>query len=242
LVGGVGIESYVIGVHLATIPHPTDSSRAIYGSRCSNVVAVSTGPIWLACAFAAVMLGIALYCVGRLIAARRTGRRTERDVDLVHVGMGTAMAGMLVPSANPLAGHAWNLGWTMFFGLAVCWFGARLLIGLAEARPAGSAPAHLIGSGAMLYMMTATPAAAGTSGMDMSGMGMSGSVSTPVLTLLLLGLLGGFAVLATDQALRPVVAGAGGGSGGSAPLAPRVAACCHIAMSVTMGYMLLLML
>ncbi|HEX4223108.1 MAG TPA: DUF5134 domain-containing protein [Pseudonocardiaceae bacterium] len=197
---------------------------------------MSSGPIWLAGAFAAVMLGIAIYCVGRLIAAHRTGRRTERDVDLVHVGMGTAMAGMLVPSANPLAGHAWNLGWTLFFGLGVCWFGARLLISLIEAGRPGSAPAHLIGSGAMLYMVTATPAGSGMAGMSM---GMSGSVTTPLLTLLLIGLLGGFAVLATDQALRPVVAGAGGAS---APLAPRMADCCHIAMSVTMGYMLLLML
>ncbi|HEY4022317.1 MAG TPA: DUF5134 domain-containing protein [Pseudonocardiaceae bacterium] len=197
---------------------------------------MSTGPSWLAGAFAVVMLGIAVYCVGRLIVARRTGRRTQRDVDVVHIGMGTAMAGMLVPSANPLAGHAWNLGWTMFFGLAACWFGARLLIGLVEARPAGSAPAHLIGSGAMLYMMTARPAGAGMSGMSM---GVSGSVTTPLLTLLLLGLLGGFAVLATDQVLRPTVAGAGGAS---VPLAPRAADCCHIAMSVTMGYMLLLML
>jgi hypothetical protein len=88
----------------------------------------------------------------------------------------------------------------------------------------------------MLYMITAAPAGAGMSGMTM---GVSGSVTTPLLTLLLLGLLGGFAVLATDQVLRPVVAGVGGAS---APLAPRVADCCHIAMSVTMGYMLLLML
>jgi hypothetical protein len=198
---------------------------------------VSTGPTWLAGAFAVVMLGIALYCVGRLIAARRTGRLIERDVDVVHVGMGTAMAGMLAPSANPLAGHAWDLGWTMFFGLAVCWFGARMLIALAEARPAGSAQAHLLGSGVMLYMMSATPAASAMSGMDMGGMS-GASVTTPVLTLILLGLLGGFAVLAADHVLRPVVVAAGA----SVPLAPRVADCCHIAMSVTMGYMLLLML
>ena len=197
---------------------------------------MSTGPIWLAGAFAAVMLGIALYCVGRLIVARRTGRRIEADVDVVHIGMGTAMAGMLVPSANPLAGHAWNLGWTLFFGLAVCWFGGRLLIALAERNSAGSAPVHLLGSGAMLYMMSATSPSAPA--MSMPGMSMGGSVTTPVLTLLLLGLLGGFAVLTTDHVLRPVVVA----EGASAPLAPRVADCCHLAMSVAMGYMLLLML
>jgi hypothetical protein len=186
------------------------------------------------------MLGIALYCAGRLIVARRTGRRIEADVDVVHIGMGTAMAGMLVPSANPLAGHAWNLGWTLFFGLAVCWFGGRLLIALAERGAAGSAPVHLLGSGAMLYMMSATSPSA--SGMSMPGMSMGGSVTTPVLTLLLIGLLGGFAVLATDHVLRPVAVVAGAAGGAGAPLAPRLADCCHIAMSVTMGYMLLLML
>ena len=193
--------------------------------------------MWLAGSFALVMLAIAGYCVGRLVVARRTGRPSARDVDVVHVGMGVAMAGMLVPSVNPLAGHTWQLGWTIFFGLAVCWFGARLFIALAEGGKAGPAPAHLISSGVMLYMMW--PGSAAMSSMSMPGMAMGGSVSTPVLTLLLLGLLGGFAVLATDRVLRPVAAVAGGTS---APLAPRLADCCHIAMSVTMGYMLLLML
>jgi hypothetical protein len=198
-----------------------------------KLMSVTTGPSWLAGAFAIGMLGIALYCVGRLIVARRTGRRTQRDVDVVHVGMGTAMAGMLVPSLNPLAGHGWKLGWTVFFGLAVCWFGAKLFIALAEGGRTGAAPAHLLGSGAMLYMMW--PGSA----MAMPGMsGMAGTASTPFLTLILLGLLGGFAVLAAEHVLRPVVVA----QGASAPLAPRVADCCHIAMNVTMGYMLLLML
>lgn len=199
--------------------------------------------MWLAGALAIVMLGIAGYSVARLITARRTGRRTEHDVDLVHVGMGTAMAGMLVPSVNPLAGYAWNLGWTLFFGLAVCWFGARLFGALAEGGSAGTAPAHLIGSGVMLYMMW--PGA--TSSMPGMSMGSDNSVVQPVLTLILLGLMGGFAVLAADRLLRPVVAadgadGADRADGARAHLAPRVAGCCHIAMSVTMGYMLLPML
>lgn len=196
------------------------------------------GPGWLAGAFAIVMLGIAAYSVGRLITAHRTGRRTERDVDLVHAGMGTAMAGMLVPSVNPLAGYAWNLGWTLFFGLAVCWFGARLFSALAEGGRSGPAPAHLISSGVMLYMMWpgSTISMPGMAGMSMGAA--DNSMVQPVLTLILLGLMGGFAVLAADRVLHPVVAADGAG----APLAPRMAGCCHIAMSVTMGYMLLLML
>ena len=181
---------------------------------------MSTGPAWLAGAFAVVMLGIALHCTGRLVTARRSGRCDEPDVDAVHVGMGVAMAGMLAPSANPLAGHAWDLGWTLFFGLAACWFGVRLLVALIEGRGFGSAPAHLVSSGVMLYMMSAAPSTmAGMAGMDMT-------VTTPVLTLALLGAIAGFAVLAMDRVLA----------------APRLADCGHIAMSVTMGYMLLLML
>ncbi len=181
---------------------------------------MSTGPTWLAGVFAVAMLGIALHCAGRLVTARRTGRCDEPDVDAVHLGMGVAMAGMLLPSANPLAGSAWDLGWMLFFGLAACWFGVRLLVALIESRPAGSAPAHLVSSGVMLYMMSAAPST--TVGMA----GMSMTVTTPVLTLLLLGAIGGFAVLATDRVL----------------VAPKLADCGHIAMSVTMGYMLLLML
>jgi hypothetical protein len=195
--------------------------------------------VWLAGAFAIVMLGIAAYSVGRLITAHRTGRRTERDVDLVHVGMGVAMAGMLVPSVNPFAGYAWNLGWTLFFGFAVCWFGTRLFGALVDGGPTGPAPAHLISSGVMLYMMW--PGSTASMSMPGMSMGVDDSAVRPVLTLILLGLMGGFAVLAADRVLHPVVAADGCG-GGSAPLAPRMAGCCHIAMSVTMGYMLLLML
>lgn len=199
---------------------------------------MSNGPAWLAGTFAVVMLGTALYSVGRLITARRTGVATERDVDLVHVGMGTAMAGMLVPSLNPLAGYAWNLGWTLFFGLAVCWFGARLFVALVEGGKAGPAPAHLISSGVMLYMMwpgSTMSMPGSTQGMSMAA---DNSAVQPVLTLILLGLMGGFAVLAADRVLHPLSAA----SGGCVRLAPRMAGCCHIAMSVTMGYMLLLML
>jgi hypothetical protein len=52
---------------------------------------MSTGPIWLTGAFTAVMLGIALYCLGWLIVARRrTGRlhRTRRGRDARRHGHG----------------------------------------------------------------------------------------------------------------------------------------------------------
>ena len=56
-----------------------------------------TGPSWLADGFAGLMLLTAVYCAGRLAAARIQRRPTERDVDLVHALMGVAMAGLLTP-------------------------------------------------------------------------------------------------------------------------------------------------
>jgi hypothetical protein len=45
------------------------------------------GPGWLADALAAVMLATAVSCVSRLVAARRSRRPTEYDVDGAHVLM-----------------------------------------------------------------------------------------------------------------------------------------------------------
>ena len=82
-----------------------------------------TGPSWLADTFAAVMIATAVYCLSRLVAARRWRRPTERDVDAVHVVMGVAMAGMLVPRLNPVA----DSGWEVIFGAAAAWFGWQVL-------------------------------------------------------------------------------------------------------------------
>ena len=57
-----------------------------------------TGPNWLGWLFAVVMLGTAAYCAVRLVVAWRSRRPTGYAVDLTHILMGSAMAGMLVPS------------------------------------------------------------------------------------------------------------------------------------------------
>lgn len=54
-----------------------------------------TGPSWLADVLAAVVISVALFSAGRLIASRGRPRRGEVDADGVHVLMGVAMAGML---------------------------------------------------------------------------------------------------------------------------------------------------
>jgi hypothetical protein len=176
----------------------------------------------------------------------------ERDVDLVHVGMGVAMAGML-PRLNPLAGGGWTFGWTVFFAFFACWFGARTLIAVAQSGKVGHKLAHLLASGVMLYMLDGMPGTGSMPGMAgvsaMPGMAVGSPIAASALTVLLLIALGGNAVLATGRPARGgwvLVAATGstgtGGGGIGLPLAPRLAVCCEIAMSVTMGYLLLLVL
>jgi hypothetical protein len=95
------------------------------------------GPSWLAGAFAAVMIVIALYSASRLAASRWQRRETEFDADGVHVVMGVAMAGILVPRLSPLPASAWEA----VFGIAAAWF-AWQAIPSAAATPAhaGGAP------------------------------------------------------------------------------------------------------
>lgn len=235
-----------------------------------------TGPSWLATTLAAVMIATALYCFSRLVAARRWSRPTDYDVDAVHILMGVAMAGMLVPRLNPF----WDSGWEVIFGAAVTWFGWQTIHGYRNQLAVGRRWAahhlqHVVACGAMLYMFLAVaPARAGGSGPGMAMGGSPGSAATfPTLALVLALALVGYVIWTADRfsslpavaALRamtvPVSAAepsAGGnptqvaeadadaGATQSAharpPISPRLAACCEIAMGLTMGYMLITML
>ena len=116
---------------------------------------------WLGYVLAASMIVTAIYCVSRLAVAGLRGRPTEPAVDIVHVLMGVAMAGMLVPRLSTLPDGAWEAT----FGAAVAWFGWHAVrayrAGGTGGRPAHQLP-HLLASGAMLYMFLAvTPARTG---------------------------------------------------------------------------------
>ena len=100
----------------------------------------------------------ALYCASRLVLARTHRRRTERDVDLVHVVMGVAMAGLLVswlaPPRAASGRSSWGGGW---FGWPA-WYAARPPVlpdvtGTATRR-SHHVP-HLMMSGTMVYMLLA---------------------------------------------------------------------------------------
>ena len=198
-----------------------------------------TGPAWLADVLAGLMIAMAVYCVSRIVTARRWRRPTGYDVDGVHVLMGVAMAGMLVPRLGLAGGSSW----AVVFGGAAAWFGWRTVRGYRRSqRPAHHLP-HLLASVAMLYMAlelpTATSAAAGP------GMPMSAAPGFPALALALALALIGYAIWATDRltSLAPVAAtGTQVRTVTGPPMSPRLGACCDIVMGLTMGYMLIVML
>ena len=103
---------------------------------------------------------------------------------------------------------------------------------------------HLIECVAMLYMLLAVPAlrpAPGGAPMAMPGMGPSaGPAGFPALAVVLALFMLGYIVWATDR--LTALARAQATAAGRPVLAPKLAACGKLAMSITMGYMLLLML
>jgi cytochrome b561 len=219
-------------------------------------------PSWLTDLLAGLMLAIAVYCAGRLVFARVRHCTTEREVDAVHVVMGTAMAGMLVSRLNIVADRVWE----GLFAAAAAWFAVRVVQALrgggADRTTFNHRVPYLIACGAMLYMYLAPTAAggadAGGSSTGMSGMADAATAASryPTLGLVLAVALVGYAVLTADRttlisvgsAVHPAGHSAGPAVGASSGgqvhelLAPRAANSCHIAMSVTMAYMLIIML
>jgi hypothetical protein len=166
------------------------------------------GPAWLADSFAALMLLTALYCAARLVLARTQRRPTEQDVDLVHVLMGVAMAGMLAPGALLLTGPVqpggalWGVTWSLVFGVAAVWFAARIALSYratGRLRPASSHHLpHLIMSGTMVYMLAVVARPA-----ELSGAGAAAAagpaVHFPVLALILAQFMVGYVMWSADR-------------------------------------------
>ena len=219
------------------------------------------GPTWLTAIFAAASLAVAVYCAGRLVAARRWHRPTELDTDGAHVVMGVAMAGMLVSGLRTLPSAIWEV----VFAAAAAWFGYRILQARRGAQPSPwRSPhplPHLVECAAMVFMFLILPSAAAGAATSMS-MTMTATESRfSFLTLPLALYLFGYVVWLGDRvtlhapapalAAAPASASAGSGPGYSGSpsaeparpyLAPRCAAICKITMGITMGYMLILML
>lgn len=211
------------------------------------------GQTWLADTLAGVMLATVAYCLSRLVISWRQRRRTERQVDAVRVLMGVAMAGMLVPALRVF----WAGGWAAIFTATAGWFSWQAVrehrnrAALGRARPHHAQ--HVLACAAMVYMLAAGGPAgrvAAGAGAGAGGMG-GGGARFSTLALVFAVILLGYVVVTADRlpALARVgavaVAGRGPATPGAAwgpPLSPRLAACCEIAMGVTMAYALILML
>ena len=255
---------------------------------CDRESADMAGPSWLAAALATVMIATAIYCAGRLAAARLWQRITEVDADAVHVAMGVAMAGMLLPRLSPLPVTAWEA----VFGASAAWFAYRAARSRLPRNAAGSRwrcshpVAHLVESAVMIYMLAVLPGSwPGWPGRAMAMPGMGGgpaaaggslSALAVILALFMIGYVlwtadqltalvrataAATSAAVRDQSGTPAVAAghsgvagvrdATGAAGavllelahrpGGPWLAPRLAACYKIAMGLTMGYMLILM-
>jgi Domain of unknown function (DUF5134) len=159
-------------------------------------------PAWILYVFAAIMLAVAGISTCRLLVTRSwSGQARDADIDVAHVLMGIAMAGMLASGLRTLP----NDVWVAVFAIVTAWFAWRVA---AEARsPSGSGALatghhvpHFIHGAAMIYMFAAISAAgsAGSSGMG----GMSGSMGTlklPTIGFVFVLLMVGWAVFDLDQ-------------------------------------------
>ncbi len=166
-------------------------------------------PTWILDILAAVMLLIAAISASRLVAARAwAGSAGDADIDVAHLLMGIAMAGMLVASLTTLPNGVWDA----IFAVMTAWFGWRVY---RESRREGARVLadghrmpHLVHSAAMLYMFAAlnTAAAAGSGG-GMSGMGASGmsmqTLSVPVVAFIFALWLSVYVVLDLDRLSGP---------------------------------------
>jgi hypothetical protein len=216
-----------------------------------------SGPGWLTGLLTAVMLTVAAYNVTRLVAALRWGRAAELDADGTHVVMGVAMAGMLTPGLS----FAPRPLWLAVFAAAGTWFGWQFLRTQSnQAAGPWRCPhplPHLIECAAMVFMFALpATAAAATAGGGMGTALTGAAAGFSPLTLLLAVFMVGYVMWLGNNlsALTPATATATGttttmttgtmttGTARTAYLAPRCAACCKIAMGVTMGYMLIMLL
>lgn len=154
-------------------------------------------PSWLAGIFAGLMVVVGIYCLARLVIARIWRLPAEHDIDTMHAVMGIAMAGMLAGGLRLLPSAAW----AVVFAAGAAWFAWQVGRAHLSQRAGGGAQAsaaaggtgghrlhhgpHLIMCGAMVYMLLAIPAAAGSGSMSggMSGTGTGGGAASSQLTI-----------------------------------------------------------
>ena len=166
-------------------------------------------PTWLAYSFGVIMVAVSLYCVAWLIVARRRNHQKHVDVNVAHVAMGLAMAGMLVPRLNVVPEGLWEV---VFVAMSL-WFAsqpARVVahhvgVRLDVSRRHGLSHnlIHLAMGLAMVYMYLAAVPASAATGSVMSMTAPTGAAANFVgLPLLFVALLFASAVWQLDGLSR----------------------------------------
>lgn len=202
---------------------------------------------WLTEALAGVMLVTAAYAATRLLTAWSWHRRLHYDVEVTHVLMGAAMAGMLAPALDTGVAGTWEV----VFGTLAVWFTWKTALCLVRGDQANGGDAHphrathyfshAVMSYGMLYMYLtpmARPGAAAATAMPAGTGAPSGAV---LLSLVLVMVLLASAAFEIDSAHRLFAATLSTTGGGRLWLAPRLGVASHVAMCLTMGYSLILL-
>lgn len=219
---------------------------------------------WLAYGIAVLMVTISIYCVLRIVLAAPMGRRNHHDINVAHLLMGLAMAGMFVPRWRVLPVGVWEVVFaavgTYFLILSMRFVAQRGVAGVDDehVHHVSHYAIHLVMAGAMFYMLWLTTSAGLGTSMSMSMSGPQRGVRDPTFTLALVVVLVGLAIwqldalgrLALQRQRVPVSGGSvdpvGQASVASAStlpwLAPRTEICSRVAMCLVMGYMLVLMM
>jgi Domain of unknown function (DUF5134) len=222
-------------------------------------------PAWILETFAAMMVLVAEVSAGQVVIARAWTRRGAGGIAVSQLLMGIAMTGILVSGLRILP----NAVWEAVFAVMTAWF-AWCLWRENRGRAAASAAhghyvPHLVHSAAMLYLFAAMagPSAAGPGGMSGMAWGSAGGMPTlhaPMLALIFVLLLVAFAVYDLDRRAGVdgyfQVAGsqlAGSGLAAAAPrpaaytaerllLSPAVVKGCQVTISVTLAFILIILI
>jgi hypothetical protein len=208
--------------------------------------------------FGVMMFAVAAYGLLLLVTLAAERRSSGRDVEISHVAMGVAMAGMFVP--------AWAFGpdvlWELIFVVLLVWFAAR---SVQSVRTWGlhvpHTAVHAVMSCAMLLMYW-FPSGTSRHAMSMTASATGGRID-PGLSFLIAFVLFGSAVFTVASPNKgathfgthggePVLVPASDGTAGAAAtLSARVAAvvatpslvdASNVVMSTAMGLMLILMI
>ena len=217
-------------------------------------------PSWLYYLFGVLMLAVAAYCFALLVLGALTRRPAGRDVEISHLFMGMAMAGMFVGS--------WSFGrstvWEIIFAVLMVWF---LTASIQSVQRYGlhlpHALVHAVMNFAMLLMYWFPMGASGSRSMSMSAS--TGPKLDPGVSFLLAFVLLTSAVFTLASPNKgwshfgghapawavASTAGAesGHGAGGQSPTlslegvvaTPWLVDLSHVVMCIGMGFMLLLM-